>query len=308
MDAVSASSHGREATNGNTQAPSKSLRIRLGVEDFSLRPIALELNADTPHVLVGGGPGSGRTGVLHTCLLMLAATSGNRDARVILVDFRRTSRMLRRLPNIWMYADTEDRLIEVVNVLKTELRERMTKIREELEKQQDDNDEPIGTNMTPIVLLIDDYDQLSILMKNPLNDLKEFMLQARDLHLHIIVAGASGDLTRSDALLQQVRACRMGVVLGGDPADQPLLGVRMSDMPAGRGYIVRRNQKYFAQVANLPPGTMLLWTERLIQATQVRETQLLQSKANTIVNDVVGKQVQDAHKGRPASLPPAYMN
>ena len=43
-----------------------TLRIRLGIEDFSLSPIALELNADTPHVLVGGGPGSGRTSVLHT--------------------------------------------------------------------------------------------------------------------------------------------------------------------------------------------------------------------------------------------------
>ena len=119
---------------------------------------------------------------------------------------------------------------------------------------------------SPIVLVIDDYDQFSILTKNPLNDLKEFMLQARDLHLHIIMAGAPADLTRSEALLQQVRACRMGVVLGGDPADQPLLGVRMSDMPPGRGYIVRRNQKYLVQVANLSPGTMLLWIGRLIQA------------------------------------------
>jgi DNA segregation ATPase FtsK/SpoIIIE-like protein len=121
----------------------KTLRIRLGIEDFSLSPIALELNADTPHVLVGGGPGSGRTSVLHTSLLMLASTPENKEARVVLLDFRRSSRILRRLPNIWMYADNEEQLIETVNTLKIELKERVARLREELEKQQND-DEPVG--------------------------------------------------------------------------------------------------------------------------------------------------------------------
>src|SRR5204863_212246 len=30
-------------------APSRTLRLPLGIEDLSLQPIALELNADTPH-------------------------------------------------------------------------------------------------------------------------------------------------------------------------------------------------------------------------------------------------------------------
>ncbi len=271
MDAISATYAANGSPNGDAQA--KSLRIRLGVEDFSLHPIALELNADTPHVLVGGGPSSGRTGVLHTCLLMLASTPANKHVRVVLADFCRSSRMLRRLPNIWMYADTEERLVEAVNALKTELRARMVQIREELDRQEDDSEE-IGVDMTPIVLVIDDYDQFSILSRNPFNDLKEFMLQARDLRFHIIVAGAPADLTKGEALLQQVRACRKGVVLGGDPADQPLLGVRMSDQPPGRGYVVRRNKKYLVQIANLPPADILPWVGRLVQADRVNNPQL----------------------------------
>ncbi|GAC1349814.1 MAG: type VII secretion protein EssC [Ktedonobacteraceae bacterium] len=245
----------------------QSPRMRLGIEDFSLSPILVELNADTPHMLVAGGPGSGKTSVLHTCLLMLASMPENKHARVILLDFRRSSRILRRLPNIWMHADNEEGLIETINTLKTELRERVARLREELERQEDD-DEPIGTHEVPIVLIIDDYEQFSVLTKNPLNDLKEFMLQARDLRLHIIVTGGPGDLGRGDMILQQVRACRMGVILGADPQEQALLGVRMSDMPPGRGYVVRRNKRYLVQVAHFDTKTMLPWLTRLRQSRQ----------------------------------------
>lgn len=262
--------------NGALSSP---LSIRLGIEDFSLRSIDIELNSDTPHFLVGGGPGSGRTGVLHLCLLTLAAglsplqQHGQNGAaskqaamqqrpRIILVDFRRTARLFRRLDSVWMYADTEDRLNEVVTTLKTTLRERMTWLREALDNQQDDDDMPTLPD-APLVLVIDDYEQFSALTKNPLNDLKEFLLQARDLRFHIIVAGASNDLNKSDALLQQVRACRMGIVLGGDPQDQPLLGVRMSDLPPGRGYLVKRNKRYLVQVAHLDPRTLAAWLTRL---------------------------------------------
>lgn len=239
------------------------LNLRLGIEDFSLRPIALELNADTPHALVAGGPGSGRTSVLHTCLLMLASPE-YKHTQVMLVDLRRSSRILRRLPNV-RYVDTEERLSEAMESLKKELRERVSQLREEAERLQDDGDEVVGANMVPLVLIIDDYDQVNALARNPLNDLKEFMLKARDIHFHVIVAGLPGDLVRSDPVLQQVRAGRLGVVLGGDPTEQAVLNVRLSDLPPGRGYLVKRNQKYLVQVAYLEPLTMAQWTMRLAQ-------------------------------------------
>src|SRR6266566_1316132 len=256
----------QDALSNKGTAESQALSLHFGIEDFSLRPFALELNADTPHALVGGGSGSGRTGVLHTCLLMLAATEAYRHARVILVDFRRTSRLLRRLPNVWVYADTEERLVEAIKALKAEMSERLVRLREELERQQDSDDELLECAFSPVLLVIDDYDQLSILTNNPLNDLREILLQARDLGLHIIVAGTPVDFTRSDLLLRQVRACRMGIVLGSDPTDQPLLGVRMSDLPPGRGYLVRSKLRYMVQVAHLAPGTMLPWVKRLTPA------------------------------------------
>ncbi|GAC1567481.1 MAG: hypothetical protein NVS3B14_13650 [Ktedonobacteraceae bacterium] len=219
---------------------------------------------------MAGGPGSGRTGVLQTCLMMLANTSTYAEAKVILVDFRRTSRPMRRLPTIWLYADTEERLVAAIDQLKDELRARTARLQKELELQEDD-DEPVGQNLTPILLIIDDYDQLNALSKNPISDLKEFLLQSRDLHLHIMVAGAPADLGRSDPLLTQARAGRLGIVLGGDPAEQPVLGVRMTDMLPGRGFLVRRNQRDLIQFAHLTQDSMQFYVKNLAQAASVKQ-------------------------------------
>jgi DNA segregation ATPase FtsK/SpoIIIE, S-DNA-T family len=261
-----------QAAFGNGQSqPSRALRMGIGIEDLSLQPVALELSADTPHALVAGGPGSGRTGVLQTCLMVLASTPTYANAKIILVDFRRTSRPMRRLPNIWQYADSEEKLVAAMNELKEELSARMARLQTELEQQEDDDDEPVGKDLTPILLVIDDYEQLNALSKNPIADLKEFLLQSRDLRLHILVAGGPSDLGRTDPLLTQVRAGRLGIVLGADPNDQPVLGVRMTDMPPGRGFLVRRNQRNLAQFAHLTQDVMLLNVKNLAQTAKAMQ-------------------------------------
>jgi hypothetical protein len=126
-------------------------------------------------------------------------------------------------------------------------------------------------SIEPFLLIIDDYEQINALTKNPFLDLKEFMLQARDLRLHTLVTGAPADLSRTDAFLQQIRACRMGIILGSDPADPQILGVRMSDLPPGRGYLVRRNQRNLIQVAHLAPENVGTWVTRFITTRQEAE-------------------------------------
>ena len=261
-----------EAAFGGAQSlQSRALPMLIGIEDLSLQPIALELSVDTPHALVAGGPGSGRTGVLQTCLMVLASTPSYADIKVILVDFRRTSRPMRRLPNIWQYADSEEKLVAALDKLKEELGGRMARLQAELEQQEEEEDEPVGRDLTPILLVIDDYEQLNALSKNPLTDLKEFLLQSRDLRLHILVAGTPADLGRTDPLLTQVRAGRLGIVLGADPNDQPVLGVRMTDMPPGRGFLVRRNQRNLVQFAHLTQDAMQLNVKNLAQTAKAMQ-------------------------------------
>jgi hypothetical protein len=81
-----------------------------------------------------------------------------------------------------------------------------------------------------------------------------------------------GDLSRSDPLLQQCRLGRSGIVLGGDPLDPQLLGVRITDLPAGRGYLVRRNQRNLTQIAYLEPEKKAQWVRRFSQVVIARET------------------------------------
>jgi S-DNA-T family DNA segregation ATPase FtsK/SpoIIIE len=294
-----------EAAFSNYASSTSVMRVRLGIEDISLQPVALELSADTPHALVAGGPGSGRTGVLQTFLLLLASTPVYTTARVILVDFRRTSRSLRRLPSMWAYADTEERLTSAVEALKTELRERMTSLRVALEEEDNGQDDAVSQlNLSPIVLVIDDYDQLTALTKNPLNDLKEFWLQARDLRLHILVAGSPADLGRSDPMLTQIRAGRLGIVLGGDPTDPPVLGVRMADMPPGRGYLVRRNARYLVQFAHVSPEFLAGNGKHLLQPAPVSlPTGEQQSDLGNQVAPESSRQAQQ----RPAALTPTRL-
>ena len=85
------------------------------------------------------------------------------------------------------------------------------------------------------------------------------------------------ELNRTDMFLQQVRSCRMGIILGSDPTDPQLLGVRMSDMPPGRGYLIRRNQRSLIQVAHLSTDAVSSWITKL---TTVRQNP---PDSNTIV-------------------------
>jgi DNA segregation ATPase FtsK/SpoIIIE, S-DNA-T family len=270
MDIISSSHAGSLGAQLSGQERTSSLSIRIGLEDFSLRPITLDLNSETPHALIAGGPGSGRTSALQTSLLMLASPQAH-AAKVIMIDFRRSSRHLRRLPYMWMYADTEERFIKAIDELKNELRTRQIHYREALESLPSDSDELPDLPISPILLIIDDYEQVNALTKNPLPELKEFMLQARDLHLHTLVVGTPTDMGRTDVFLQQVRSCRMGIILGSDPTDPPLLGVRMTDMPPGRGHLVRRNQRNLIQVAHLSPDTISTWIVKLTTAQQGSE-------------------------------------
>jgi S-DNA-T family DNA segregation ATPase FtsK/SpoIIIE len=244
--------------------PLPTLRPFVGIEDFSLHPIVLELSYDTPHALIAGGPGSGRTNLLQMLLLTLSCPA-YQYTRLMLVDLRRNSRSLRRLPHL-RYVDNEERLNALVDDLKSELRQRIIQLQEETEQLQDEYDDPVEASMTPLVLFIDDYDQLAALSRNPLHDLKEFLLKARELHLHLIVAGTPGDLMRSDPLLQQARTARLGIVLSGDSTEPPVFGVRLSDLPPGRGHLVRRNQKSLVQFAHIKPEQLNLWLARLAPA------------------------------------------
>ncbi|HEY7348201.1 MAG TPA: type VII secretion protein EssC [Ktedonobacterales bacterium] len=241
-------------TNGQTPK-TEGLRVPLGLDDLTLRPVWGELNPDAQHFLIAGSAGSGKTALLRTWLLGLAQRYSPAEAQIILVDLRRTSRALRSLPHMKGYVENEVKLNEVLEGLKKELTERAQRL---------SSGSSSKTSPTPIVLVIDDFELVAALPKNPGTELKDVARQARDLGLHVIIAGNNNDISKSfDPLTQQAKAVRSGIVLSADPQETPLLGVRLADLPPGRGVFVQRNSRNLMQTAFLEPEAVGVWLAQI---------------------------------------------
>ncbi len=244
-----------QASMNGQSAKTEGLRVPLGLDDLTLRPVWGELNPDAQHFLVAGSAGSGKTAVLRTWILGLAQRYSPAEVQIVLVDLRRTLRAMRSLPHMKGYAENEIKLNEIMEWLKKELTERAQRLSSGAASK---------TPPTPIVLVIDDFELVAALPKNPGTELKDVARQARDLGLHVIVAGAISDLNKSfDPLAQQAKAVRAGVILSGDPQENPILGVKLADLPAGRGFFVQRNSRNLMQVGFLEQEAVPVWMAQI---------------------------------------------
>ena len=242
------------ALNGQP-AKTEGLRAPLGVDDLALRPVWGELTPDSQHFLVVGSAGSGKTSVLRTWMLGMAQRYSPAEVQLYALDLRRTLRALRSLAHLKGYADNEVRVTEVLDALKKELSERLQRL---------SSGAATKTAQVPIVLLMDDYELLAALPKNPAVELKDVVRQARDIGLHIILAGNTADINKAfDPLAQQTKAVRSGIVLSGDPQENQILGVKQTDLPPGRGYFVQRNSRNLMQVAFLEPEAVSIWIAQI---------------------------------------------
>lgn len=106
-------------------------------------------------------------------------------------------------------------------------------------------------------LLVDDYDLVAGGLSNPLSGLLDFLPQARDVGLHLVLARRTGGASRAlyEPVLQRLRELGSpGVLLSGDRDEGVLLGdVRPRPFPPGRGVLVnRRSGTHLLQLAHLP--------------------------------------------------------
>jgi S-DNA-T family DNA segregation ATPase FtsK/SpoIIIE len=109
-------------------------------------------------------------------------------------------------------------------------------------------------------VLVDDYDLVAPGggTANPLLPLVEFLAQAKDVGLHLVVARRCGGAARAlyDPVLGRLRELAApGLVMNGSPDEGALLGtVKPASEPPGRGVLVdRRRIARRVQLAWLPP-------------------------------------------------------
>jgi S-DNA-T family DNA segregation ATPase FtsK/SpoIIIE len=108
-------------------------------------------------------------------------------------------------------------------------------------------------------VLVDDYDLVATGPVNPLHPLLDYLVQARDIGLHLVLVRRSGGAGRAlyEPVIQRLRELSTpGLVLSGDRDEGALLGtVRPGPLPPGRGWLVtRRDGVRLIQLAHLPPS------------------------------------------------------
>jgi S-DNA-T family DNA segregation ATPase FtsK/SpoIIIE len=217
--------------------------VPVGLGDADLGPVSLDLSEDDPHLLVLGDAGGGKTVFLHTLLHGLAGRHGPNQVRFMLVDYRRS--LLDALPQSYVgaYAGDASAAREYTSQLAAKLAERMP---------------PPGLSSSELqartwwtgpelYLVADDYDLAATGQTGPLAPLIDYIPQAREIGLHVILARRVSGMSRaltSDPLLTRIRDLgTAGLILSGDAREGILLGTERAALrPPGRGMLIRRRQ------------------------------------------------------------------
>jgi S-DNA-T family DNA segregation ATPase FtsK/SpoIIIE len=110
-----------------------------------------------------------------------------------------------------------------------------------------------------LFVLVDDYDLVATGPANPLRALEEYLPQARDVGLHLVLTRRAGGAARSlyEPIIQRLRELSSpGLVMSGPKDEGALIGnVRPGPMPAGRGRLITRKEGVrLVQLAHLPPN------------------------------------------------------
>jgi len=231
-------------------AASTGTRVPFGIDENSLAPVFLDFAAD-PHFLVLGDTECGKSNLLRLAAEGIAARFGPDQAKVIFLDYRRSLLDAAQIPHQIGYATSSvaaaSLLAEVRGALNTRL------------PPPDLTPDQLRSRSwwtgSDLFLIVDDYDLVAG-TQNPLLPLAEFLPQARDVGLHVILARSAGGAGRAmfDPVIQRLREMGSpGLIMSGSKDEGALLGgVRPAPQPCGRGFLVgRRNESRLVQVALL---------------------------------------------------------
>lgn len=227
-------------------------RIPIGVDESSLAPVYLDFDAQ-PHFYAFAQPESGKTTLLRNIVLGLIEKNTMEQAKFILVDYRRTMLGLIEGRHLAGYAATTKALEPMIAHLVAILTDRMPGP----DITQQELRERTWWSGPDVYVVVDDYDLVSASSLNPLLPLVEFLSQAKDVGLHLILTRRSGGAARAmyDPVIGRLRELSAdGLVMSGSKDEGALIGgARPSARPPGRGVLVTRaGGEQLIQVANLP--------------------------------------------------------
>ncbi|MBL0385856.1 type VII secretion protein EccCa [Tumebacillus sp. ITR2] len=217
--------------------------IPFGIEESRLDVVSWDPMGNEPHFMVYGDGETGKTAFLRQFMRGMMARYGPEHVQFLVIDFRR---MLFEFvndpevkPYIKNYAWSAQMLNEPVFALRGELDPRISQAALSPNPKE-------GWSGPHYFLILDDYEVVSAAMGNPITQLADYLLQARDIGFHTVLARRVGGSSRSfDQFPQRLKEMSSpGIVLAGDAGEGFILGSQRAAMlPQGRGFLVRRNQK-----------------------------------------------------------------
>ncbi|HEX7745105.1 MAG TPA: type VII secretion protein EccCb, partial [Micromonosporaceae bacterium] len=235
------------------QSASSGLRLPIGIAEADLQPVAIDF-ASEPHFLLFGDAESGKSSFLRALATTIAGRFTPEQARVILVDYRRSLLGAIQSEHLIGYgtaaAGTADLIASVAGYMQRRLPGPDVTAQELRDRSWWTGPE--------LFLLVDDYDLVATGPANPLRSLADYLPQARDIGLHLVLTRRSGGASRSlyEPIVQRLRELSSpGMVMSGDKDEGALVGnVRPAPLPPGRGRLVtRKDGVRLVQLAYLPP-------------------------------------------------------
>jgi S-DNA-T family DNA segregation ATPase FtsK/SpoIIIE len=221
--------------------------VPIGLNEDDLAPIYLDFAAD-PHFYAFADGESGKTNLLRQITRGISQRYTSEEAVVILVDYRRTM--------LGFFAPDDDQLLgyavsaKQLESMVTDVYGSMTRRLPGPDVTQNELRNRSWWTGPDLFVIVDDYDLVATSTSNPLKPLSEFLAQAKDVGLHLIVVRRTGGASKAmyDPILGKLKEIAApGLVMNGSRDEGALVGnVRSSAMPPGRGNLVTR--KYGKQL------------------------------------------------------------
>ncbi|ALG13857.1 type VII secretion protein EccCa [Kibdelosporangium phytohabitans] len=213
--------------------------IPIGVNEDELAPVYVDFDAE-PHFLAFADGESGKTNLLRNIVRGIMERYSEDDVVILLVDYRRTMLGFINTGHLLGYAVSANQLNEMMKDVVGSLKKRLP--------GPDTTQEQLKTRSwwsgPELFVIVDDYDLVATAGGNPLQPLQEFLPQAKDVGMHMIVARRSGGASRAsfDPIIGKLKELSSpGLVMSASKDEGVLLGnYKSKPLPPGRGVMVTR--------------------------------------------------------------------
>ncbi len=221
------------------------------IDEINLAPVMFDPVAE-PHLVVFGMPESGKSTVLRVILDGLMKRYTSRQAKFLVLDYRRS--LLGFVPDEYIikYCPSQKSGTDTCKALAQSLQSRVPG--PEVTSQQ--YRERSWWSGSEVFVIVDDYELVATMQGNALAPLAELISQSRDIGLHMIIARGYGGASRAvgDQVIGRMRDAQApAFIMSGNRDEGQLWGnYRGAPLPPGRGQLITRSGQVLAQAANLP--------------------------------------------------------